>query len=205
MKPDSFTPRTNCETCPAIFSRKKCLHQNCPSHKAELTAFRRKIDDHVHAMAVQAWHPRTKALVNCSIEGLAHGRYPHRSGGDPGSIPGNSIPAEPHLPGNGAGRNLLFHYHHTPFSCTDYNYFVAQAFSHLLGFPPVLIFGNMFHSHAARAIRRLPECVQFDSCHDGREKSGRLDLNLLCPPAGRIAWREAHGEKPCFIPSLKDE
>lgn len=50
-----------CETCPAIFSRKKCLHQNCPSHEAELAAFRRKIDEHIQAMIIREWYPYTKA------------------------------------------------------------------------------------------------------------------------------------------------
>ncbi len=51
-----------CEKCSAIFSKKKCLHQNCPAHRAELTAFQRKIDEHIQEMVVQAWHPRDNAL-----------------------------------------------------------------------------------------------------------------------------------------------
>ncbi len=51
-----------CETCPAIFSKRKCLHQFCPAHRAELAAFQKKIDNHIHKMMVQAWYPRTKAL-----------------------------------------------------------------------------------------------------------------------------------------------
>lgn len=52
---------TSCEKCSAIFSRKKCLHQNCPSHREELAAFQKEIDEHIENMVVQAWHPRTKA------------------------------------------------------------------------------------------------------------------------------------------------
>ncbi len=51
-----------CEKCSAIFSKKKCLHQNCPAHRAELAAFQKKIDNHIHKMIVQAWYPRTNAL-----------------------------------------------------------------------------------------------------------------------------------------------
>lgn len=51
-----------CEKCSAIFSRKKCLHENCPSHREELAVYQRRIDNHIHKMVVQAWYPRTKAL-----------------------------------------------------------------------------------------------------------------------------------------------
>ena len=51
-----------CESCPKIFSREKCLHAKCSEHKVELAAFKRKVDEHIHEMVVQAWHPRTKAL-----------------------------------------------------------------------------------------------------------------------------------------------
>jgi len=64
--------------------------------------------------------------------------------------PSGYIPAEPHLPGNGAGRNPFFHCPFNPVSCTDYNYFVAQAFSHLLGFPPVLFFDDMFYGQIVK-------------------------------------------------------
>ncbi len=50
-----------CEKCSAIFSRKKCLHEKCPSHRAEVAAFQKKIDNHIHKMIVQAWYSRDKA------------------------------------------------------------------------------------------------------------------------------------------------
>ncbi len=53
--------KMTCEKCSAKFSRKKCLHQFCPAHQAEVAAFQKEIDEHVQELVVRAWHPRTKA------------------------------------------------------------------------------------------------------------------------------------------------
>lgn len=53
-----FRPYMNCETCPKCWSG-KC--RQCPKHQAELAAFQRKIDNRIHAIAIEAFHPRTKA------------------------------------------------------------------------------------------------------------------------------------------------
>lgn len=199
-----FTPQVRCETCPGIYSRKNCLHRDCLGHQADLTAYQRKIDNHVHAMAMDVWYPRTRA-------------------------PDGSIPSETR---NNEVSRRSKHYHTYPRVETSGDaVFFNHHISHLS--PDKLtraglnkIFSKLKNPHSHLALVSTNDKAR-SSDHTGQPpfypktehalSSARSERDMISielggsNPSGRFAGmadqaainknlHEAHG-KPCIIPS----